>query len=86
MQSSEGPNPVVVSEALPAEPLVDHHGEESGEHVHLPPPSIWPITSAFGVAVIGFGLVTSIFFWVAGLAIMMYGLIMWIQELRHEPH
>ena len=56
------------------------------EHIHLPPPSIWPVTTAAGVALAGFGLVTVAVFSLVGLAVMAFGIISWIQELRHEPH
>jgi hypothetical protein len=56
------------------------------EHVHLPPLSIWPITTAGGVALGGIGIVTDWPFWVVGLLLMGFGLVSWIQELRHEPH
>ena len=32
---------------------------DPGEHIHLPPPTIWPVTVAAGVALAGFGLVTT---------------------------
>lgn len=80
--------PVTPAETLaePAEPLADATSHEESEHIHLPPPSIWPITSAFGFVLIGFGLVTAWYFWVCGMLITGYGVISWIQELRHEPH
>ncbi|HLJ67546.1 MAG TPA: cytochrome c oxidase subunit 4 [Chloroflexota bacterium] len=56
------------------------------EHIHLPPPSIWPITTALGVALAGFGLVTAVVFSYLGLVVMAFGIVAWIQELRHEPH
>jgi len=70
---------------------VDEEHGETEEHVHLPPQSIWPITTAFGVAVAGAGTVLG---WrgpdnvivIVGLLIMIYGVASWVQELRHEPH
>jgi len=56
------------------------------EHVHLPAQSIWPITTAFGTAVAGFGLVTNPVISLLGLGLMAWGIINWVQELRHEPH
>lgn len=67
-----------------AEPLVDHTPGE--DQIHLPPPSIWPMATAFGVALAGFGLVSSYWFSLAGIIIMGQGVMSWIQELRHEPH
>jgi hypothetical protein len=91
MQASEGPIQAMTPETAAhvpgaAEPLADHDAEEDGGHIHLPPPSIWPITTAAGVAVAGLGLVTDVPFIIVGVLVMGYGLSMWIQELRHEPH
>jgi hypothetical protein len=66
------------------EPASEH--EVAHEHVHLPPPSIWPMTTAAGVAIAGLGLVTFWPFSLAGVIIMAVGIIYWVQELRHEPH
>ena len=64
-------------------PAADHAAEE---HVHLPPLSIWPITTAGGVALGGLGMATDYPLWILGLVVMGFGLVGWIQELRHEPH
>jgi hypothetical protein len=63
--------------------------EETAPHeatVHLPPSSIWPMTTAGGVALGGLGLVTTPVFSFIGLILMFTGIVYWIQELRHEPH
>jgi hypothetical protein len=57
---------------------------EDMEH-HLPPQSIWPITLAGGVAIAGLGLVTTFSVSIIGLLLMAFGLVSWVQELRHEP-
>lgn len=62
----------------------EHEAEE--EHVHLPALSIWPITMALGITLLGMGLVTIIWMTYLGLVIMFIALIYWIQELRHEHH
>jgi cytochrome c oxidase subunit I len=54
------------------------------EHgTHLPSPSVWPMTVAGGVALAGFGVLTSPVLSVLGVALMIWGLFGWIQELRH---
>jgi hypothetical protein len=59
------------------------HGEGDGhEHVHLPPPSIWPMVMAAGLALGGFGLVTIWQISILGLILFLYSLVNWIQELR----
>lgn len=86
MQPSDAPPASSPPDAPPeaAEPLVDH--EPDGAHIHLPPPTIWPPTVAFGVALAGFGLVTTFILSFLGIAIMIYAIAQWVQELRHEPH
>lgn len=73
-----------VEPPVAAKVLSDHTPDE--EHIHLPPPSIWPVSTAFGVALAGFGLVSSYWFSLVGILIMGYSLMSWVQELRHEPH
>lgn len=60
--------------------------EETHEHIHLPPPTIWPVTLAGGVALGFLGIMTSGPVSFLGLLIATYGLVKWIQELRHELH
>jgi hypothetical protein len=60
--------------------------EVDWEHIHLSPQSIWPITFAAGIAIVGAGAVTM---WpVSGLGIIVIfiALVNWVQELRHERH
>jgi hypothetical protein len=57
--------------------------EHEHEHEHLPSPSVWPMTVAGGVTLVGFGLLTSVALSVLGVALMAWGLFGWIQELRH---
>jgi hypothetical protein len=59
---------------------------DPGEHIHLPPPTIWPVTVASGVALAGFGLVTTEVVSIIGLLVMVWGINGWVQELRHEHH
>ncbi len=76
--------PTADTQGVPDTAEGDH--EEAGEHIHLSPKSIWPVTTAFGTAVAGFGLVSIPFVSIIGLFIMAWGIIGWVQELRHEPH
>ena len=53
------------------------------EH-HIPSPSVWPITVAGGVTLIGLGVLTQgLPLSLLGLALMAWGLYGWVQELRH---
>jgi cytochrome c oxidase subunit 1 len=53
------------------------------EHKHLPSPSVWPFTVAGGFTLVAFGVLTSLLLSVLGLVLMIWGLIGWIQEMRH---
>jgi Cytochrome c oxidase subunit IV len=90
MHSSEGSADVVPqteSQDAPHEPATSEGGHGAGDgDIHLPPPSIWPVTTAGGVAIAGLGLVTSFTLSILGLVIMFYGVFAWVQELRHEHH
>lgn len=91
MQSPEGLRRAIPpgGASRPLGPEPDDHDEgasDPGEHIHLPPPTIWPVTVAAGVALAGFGLVTIEVVSIVGLLVMFWGIYQWIQELRHEHH
>ena len=50
---------------------------------HLPAPSIWPSTIGAAVALMAFGVATSLALSVLGALLLAFGLFGWIQELRH---
>jgi len=51
---------------------------------HIPSPSVFPVTVAGGVTLVGTGLVTSALpLSLLGLVFMAWGLFGWIEELRH---
>ncbi len=50
---------------------------------HVPSPTVWPFTVAGGATLVGFGVLTSIVISALGLALLIWGLFGWIQELRH---
>jgi hypothetical protein len=52
-------------------------------HEHLPVPSVWPATLGAGVALMAFGIATSLALSALGVLLLALGLIGWIQELRH---
>lgn len=88
METTDRPAETRVQEA-PHGPIVAHSEADTGhdtEHIHLPPPTIWPVTTAFGAALGGFGIIISLPFCFAGVVIMLWGISQWVQELRHEPH
>jgi hypothetical protein len=53
------------------------------EGFRLPGPSVAPAMLALGITLLGAGLVTSLFFTLAGAVVFAIGLGGWVQELRH---
>ena len=53
-----------------------------GEH-GLPHESLAPIALAAGIAMLAFGLLTSLVFSIVGIATMGWALAAWIEEMRH---
>jgi len=49
---------------------------------HLPAPSLWPVTVGAAVALMAFGIATSLVLSALGLLLLAFGLFGWIQELR----
>jgi hypothetical protein len=60
----------------------DENHKGTGE-VHLPEPSVWPLTLGAGVSLMAFGVATSLAMSAMGLVLVVWGLAGWIQELRH---
>jgi hypothetical protein len=51
---------------------------------HLLHPTAWPALFALGVAVFGWGVVSSPVLLLVGAALLIYSLGQWIREIRHE--
>ena len=68
-----------------------HHGEAGEQtnesHIQLPAPTFWPMVLAFGITLIGAGLVTHWLFSAAGLIAAIYGVNGWWHNvIPHEEH
>ncbi|MBE0672746.1 MAG: cytochrome c oxidase subunit 4 [Anaerolineales bacterium] len=50
--------------------------------IHLPAPSYWPITLAFGFALIAIGIVSNIVVSIAGVILMLAAIAGWTLENR----
>lgn len=66
-----------------AETGADHprHGDLDAHE--LPHETLSPITLAAGIALLGFGVLTSPLFSVVGIAVMFWALWRWIGEMQH---
>jgi hypothetical protein len=50
---------------------------------HLPAPSVWPATVGAGVALMAFGVATTLALSALGTVLLVWGVVRWVQELRH---
>jgi hypothetical protein len=55
----------------------------NNDDIHLPSPSYWPFVVGGAVTLLAFGVVTSFAFSLMGAVLLVWGLIGWVQELRH---
>jgi hypothetical protein len=76
--SEHGAAPPARREVFPTEVRVD------GQTIELPRPSFRPMTVAFGVTFLMFGLVASRGFVLVGTAVLVWGILGWIRELRRD--
>ena len=60
------------------------HAQESHEAIHLPPPSIWPVVVAIGIALILTGLILNPVVVISGAVIGGAGVAFWIRDARQE--
>jgi cytochrome c oxidase subunit I len=64
------------------EDLIQH---SDGKHVHLPSPSYWPLVTAIGLPIIGFGLLYTWWLSLIGGLIVVAGIYGWAIEPPDEP-
>jgi cytochrome c oxidase subunit 1 len=60
--------------------------QKGDQHPHLPGQSYWPITLAFGLPVIGYGLIFNIGLALVGGAIVLTAIFGWVMEPAFEHH
>jgi len=56
--------------------------ETHSSAIHLPPPSFWPIVLAFGMLVLGVGIIYNLIVVGVGVVIMLAALVGWTGENR----
>ena len=57
---------------------------ESPEAIHLPPPSIWPVLLALGIAFLLTGLVLNLVLLTVGVIISVAATVLWVRAARRE--
>jgi hypothetical protein len=70
----------------PVQSQVDHTGRVSppSAHPHLPEPTYWPATLAFGITLLAWGIVTTYAISLVGLLVICVAIGGWIGDLLHE--
>jgi hypothetical protein len=58
-----------------------HTGHEA---IHLPPPSIWPVVLAVGIALLLLGLVLNLVLLIVGALITAASVALWVRDARRE--
>jgi hypothetical protein len=68
------------------QPRIDHTGSGSPPPAHplLPRPSYWPAVLAFGITLLGWGMLTTLYISLVGILIILLAIGGWIGELLHE--
>ena len=56
-----------------------------GKHIHLPSPSYWPIVLAFGMPIVAYGLIFSLWLCLIGGLIMGAAIFGWVMEPPDDP-
>ena len=65
-----------------AEPEAEH--PEAHDAIHLPPPSIWPVLVAVGIALLLTGLILNLVMVISGAVIAVLSIAFWIRDARRE--
>jgi hypothetical protein len=55
-----------------------------GEEIHLPNPSLIPVSNAFGISLVILGLAVGWGVTIFGGVIFLITLVLWIRDARHE--
>ncbi|HEY8736927.1 MAG TPA: cytochrome c oxidase subunit 4 [Candidatus Dormibacteraeota bacterium] len=63
-----------------------HESPEGHDAIHLPPPSIWPVVLAIGIAALLLGLVLNLVLLAIGVLVTAGSLVLWVRDARREFH
>ena len=61
-----------------------HEATEGHEAFHLPPPSIWPVVLAVGIAALLLGMVLNLALLIIGALVTLASLALWVRDARRE--
>jgi cytochrome c oxidase subunit 1 len=68
-----------------AEEVLAEMNAHPDEHIHMPSRSYWPIVLAFGLPVVGYGLIYNRLLMAVGAAIILLGMFGWSMEPSTAP-
>jgi cytochrome c oxidase subunit I len=63
-----------------AEDLIAEQEANADHHIHMPSPSYWPVVVAFGLPVMGYGVIYNLLLIPVGALIVLLGLFGWAME------
>ena len=63
---------------------VAHEAAPGHEAIHLPPPSIWPVVLAVGIAALLLGMVLNLALLIIGALVTLASLALWVRDARRE--
>jgi hypothetical protein len=66
-----------------ATPQQEAHEDAHGAF-HLPPPSIWPVVVAIGIALLLTGLIMNLVVVIVGAVLMVAAIALWVRDARRE--
>jgi len=64
-------------------PEHESHDEAHGAF-HLPPPSIWPVVVAIGIALLLTGLIINLIIVAVGALLVIASIALWVRDARRE--
>jgi hypothetical protein len=65
---------------------LDEHRSESSNAIEVPAPTPWPFVTAFGLALLAAGLVTSLAVSVVGAVVILGGAVGWFRDVLPVPN
>ncbi len=63
---------------------IEQQAPPVGEEIHLPGPTLVPLTCAVGITLIVIGTTISIFFMIVGAVIFILSTVRWIRDTRRD--
>jgi len=66
-------------------PQPESHEDAHGAF-HLPPPSIWPVVLAIGIALVLTGLILNLIIVAVGALLVVGSTALWVRDARREFH